>query len=80
MRTGPNWGSVAMPTITSSPCGAMVWTLTPSITASGYAARHAAMMASQASATCCSSASATFTPPASLLCVMSGEDTFSTQG
>ena len=46
MSTGPNCGSVAMPTITSRPGGAMSWTVTPSITASGNAARHDAMMAS----------------------------------
>ena len=58
----------------------MLWTVTPSIAASGTFSRQDDSMASYASATCASSASPTFTPPASLLWLMSGEDTLRTQG
>ena len=76
----PKVGSVTAPTITSCAAASCFCTSTPSTRASGWRPLAAAMMSSKARATPARSDTLATTPPASVLCRMSGETTFATTG
>lgn len=78
--TFPNVGSVTAPTMTSCPFGSSSWTWTPSIRASAAYARALSTMVWNAARTSAAPSTPTITPPASVLCRMSGETIFITTG
>lgn len=78
--TFPNVGSVTAPTMTSCPCGSNSWTCTPSMRADAAYARAFSMILWNAARTSAAPSTPTITPPASVLCRMSGETIFITTG
>ena len=78
--TLPKVSSVTVPTITSWPELSSCCTWTPTIRASAWYALALSMMVWNPSATSAGVFSPTSTPPASVLCRMSGETIFSTTG
>lgn len=78
--TLPNVGSVTAPTMTSSPCGSSSWICTPSIRAAASYARAFSTIRWNAARTSDAPSTPTTTPPASVLCRMSGETIFITTG
>ncbi|MNC88358.1 hypothetical protein D3C83_41630 [compost metagenome] len=75
---GPNWGSRRPPITISWPGGAISSSRKPSMRA--CAIPGSCIIARIASSTSCALFSPTFTPPASLLCRISGEMIFSASG
>ena len=82
VTTGPNTGSVVTPTISSRPLGRLIIgsTTTPSTRAWGRAFRTELTISWKAVCTACALPRFRRTPPASDLCVMSGELIFSAAG
>ena len=79
----PNAGSVTAPTMTSwtsGPFTSICWTCTPVMSASAWYAFALATIVSNAERAASSLSTPTTTPPASVLCRMSGETIFSTTG